>query len=153
MKKIISTLLLSLLFINCKDENVIYQEFQEFSEAHQWQKNENKTFEIEISKEANYDLNFKISHVYGFQFDNLPLTCIIEDSNGNKETIPFKLGMKDASGKDLGDCTGDICDLDFLVKSNINLKQGKYKVIFSHSFKFPYIPNIIGVGCSISNSK
>lgn len=153
MMKKLAFIFLTLLFVGCGDKNIVYNDFQKLPEDYQWKKNEDKIFDVEITKESNYDITFTLSHVYGFQFSDLPLICTIQDETGNKKSIPFKMIIKDSTGKDLGDCAGDICDVNQFVKSKLQLKKGKYKVVFSHSFNFPYIPNIIGVGCTITDTE
>jgi hypothetical protein len=56
------------------------------------------------------------------------------------------LVVKDATGKDIGDCTGDICDVYAPIQTNIKLQKGTYTIEVKSAFEGPYLPNILGVG-------
>ena len=52
---------------------------------------------------------------------------------GNSEIIPINLQIKNAKGKDIGDFSGNICDV-YQIITNIKLEKGNY--IFSLYLKF-----------------
>lgn len=151
--KIIFTFLLLFVLISC-DKSQVYNEFTLLPENHRWEKSEAKNYEFTISDDSKlYDLNFKFSHVYDYQFASVPINFVIENPSGEKEKFSIDLQIKDASGKELADCAGDICDLTFKVKEAVTLSKGTYKVTISTSFKGPYLPNVIGVGLSVKIAK
>ena len=110
-------------------------------------------FEFSIPDDSAYDMTLKLSHVYDYQFDNIPLQIIIVDPDGKQEEFPIDLKIKDASGNEIGECAGDVCDLNYTIKKNSNLLKGDYKVTVSHNFNGPYLPNILGIGLDIKRSK
>ena len=150
------TLLLLSLFtilISCSKQNQ-FSQFDTFGEENRWQKSDAKTFEFDITDDAQlYNLVFRFSHVYGYQFPTIPLNVIIESPDGKKEELKIDVLIKDNSGKDLGECAGDICDLNYKIEENIKLQKGKYKITFSHSFEGPYLPNVIGIGLNVESEK
>ncbi len=150
------TLLLLSLFtilISCSKQNQ-FSQFDTFGEENRWQKADAKTFEFDITDDAQlYNLVFRFSHVYGYQFASIPLNVVIESPDGKKEELKIDVSIKDDSGKDLGECAGDICDLNYKIEEKIKLQKGNYKITFSHSFEGPYLPNVIGIGLNVESVK
>jgi gliding motility-associated lipoprotein GldH len=148
-------LLLSLfvLLISCSKQSQ-FSQFDTFGEENRWTKSDAKTFEFDITDDSKlYNLVFRVSHVYGYQFASIPLTTVIESPDGKKEELKIDVPIKDDSGKDLGECAGDICDLNYKFQEKIKLQKGKYKITFSHSFEGPYLPNVIGIGLNVDSVK
>jgi gliding motility-associated lipoprotein GldH len=110
----------------------------------------NYEFNIEDDTKA-YDVTFEFSHVYDYQFDSVPIIFSIENPEGIKENFTIDLAIKDAVGKQLAECSGDICDLDFKIKEKAKLIKGKYKVTVANGFKGPYLPNVIGIGLKVTS--
>ncbi|WP_395044744.1 hypothetical protein [Flavobacterium sp.] len=151
--KILLSLSLLLLLVSC-NSNTIYSEFKNDFDSNRWLKADAKTFEFTIDEDAQlYDIIFDFSHVYDYQFSSIPINFIIESPNSLQEKFTIDLKIKDNSGKDIGDCSGDICDLKFKIKEKYKLEKGKYKVIISNNFKADYLPNVIGVGLDVEKLK
>lgn len=104
----------------------------------------------DISKSYNFILKF--SHVYDYQFSEVPLLISIQNPKGEIERIPISLQIKDKNKQDLGDCMVDYCDLNYTFKNNAPLEKGTYKISISHQFKGTYLPNIIAVGLEINQN-
>lgn len=154
MKK--KTLLLLSLFtvlISCSKQSQ-FSQFDTFGEENRWQKADAKTFEFDITDDTQlHNIVFRFSHVYGYQFASIPLNVVIESPDGKKEELKIDVPIKDDSGKDLGECAGDICDLNYKIEEKIKLQKGNYKITFSHSFEGPYLPNVIGIGLNVESVK
>ena len=149
-------LLLFLLFttlISCSKLSQ-FNQFETFGDENRWQKSDAKTFEFNITDDTQlYNLVFKFSHVYDYQFATVPVNFAIENPEGKKENLTIDLKIKDASGKQLAECSGDVCDLKYKIKEKTKLQKGKYKVTISHSFMGPYLPNVIGIGLDVDGVK
>ena len=153
MKKLLFLLSIFLFFtlISCFQSTSYSETSDDFLDNH-WLKNEAKTFDFAVKEtNGNYDLYLNLSHVYDFQFESIPLSLTLIDSNKKEQTINFDLKIKDKSGKDLGDCSGDICDLKQVIKQNMSLSKGDYKIIVKQNFKGKYLPNIIALGIELKN--
>lgn len=161
--KTLHLLLLFAILTSCSKHNE-YKEFVSFGEENRWQKSDIKTFEFDISDAKAFDVDvtddnqlynlvFKFSHVYDYQFATIPIQFSIESPDGNKETIAIDLALKDSNGKELAECAGDVCDLKYPIKEKIKLQKGLYKVTISHSFEGPYLPNVIGIGLNVESVK
>ncbi|MCF6129363.1 gliding motility lipoprotein GldH [Flavobacterium sp. AS60] len=161
--KILLLLSLFTILISCSKHNE-YSEFVDFGRENRWQKADAKTFEFDISdaKVFNvdvtddnqlYTMTLLFSHVYDYQFASIPINFSIENPSGETEKFSVDLAIKDSNGKELGECAGDICDLNYIIKEKTKLQKGIYKVTISHSFEGPYLPNVLGVGLSVEAVK
>ena len=141
------------LFVSC-DKSKLFSQFDTFGEDNRWQKSDAKVYEFTIDDDSQlYDLTFRFSHVYDYQFDSVPIAFSIENPKGEKENFNIDLAIKDSSGKQLAECAGDVCDLKFKIKEKMKLTKGTYKVTVSQSFNGPYLPNVIGIGLDVNGVK
>lgn len=145
-------LFLSLLFISvaCQKAKSTYSKFDTDFENNRWTTSDEKKYSFEITDDSkNYTIDLKFSHIYNCQYEKVPLRITISDPNGNVEQIPFVLKIKDASGKQLSDCTGDVCDVTVPFKENIRLSKGNYTLTITNTFTGAYLPNVLGVGLEV----
>ena len=141
------------LFVSC-DKSKLFSQFDTFGESNRWQKSDVKVYEFAVDDDSqSYDLSFRFSHVYDYQFDSVPINFTIENPNGEKENFSIDLAIKDSSGKEIAECAGDVCDLKFKMKEKIKLTKGNYKVTISQNFNGPYLPNVIGIGLDVNSVK
>ena len=70
---------------------------------------------------------------------------------GNSEIIPINLQIKNAKGKDIGDFSGNICDV-YQIITYIKLEKGNYIIQMKNTFSSAYLPNVLGVGVIIEKS-
>lgn len=150
MLKLKSLLLFSIvLFVSCYPKYV-FNDFNSDFESNRWNSNKEVTFEFDNAKDIDTcSVNLHVGHIYDFQFANVPIEVTIIFPDGSSETIDLNVKFKDESGKDLGECSGDICDLYTTVKENITLTKGKYKFVVKNKFSSPFLPNVLGVGILI----
>lgn len=150
------TLLLLSLFailISCSKQN-LFSRFDTFGEENRWQKSDAKVYDFTIDDDSQlYNVVFRFSHVYDYQFPSVPLNVLIESPDGKTEELKIDVPIKDDSGKDLGECAGDVCDLKYTIEEKTKLQKGIYKITISHSFEGPYLPNVIGIGLNVENVK
>lgn len=149
--KFLLFIILPLLF-SCADNH--FRQFEILPEDQRWLASDEKTFEFEIENDAQlYNLVFQFSHVYGYQFASIPLNVTVLSPDGKTENLDIDLKIADDSGKQLADCSGDVCDLSYKIKEKTKLQKGNYKITVSHKFKGPYLPNVIGIGLAVENVK
>lgn len=143
---------LFLMMTSCNNSSV-YNEGYDFPK-NQWEKKSSNTFVFTIDDDASlYDVTFILSHVYDYQFPSAPLSFKWSKPDGTSEIIPVDFKFKDENGKELGDCSGDICDLKHLLASKAKLLKGEHQITVTHSFHFDYLPNIIHIGLDVSKAK
>lgn len=152
-KHILFSILLFVLFASC-NKSSIYNQFDEGFSENRWQEKDSKTYDFANDDETKlYNIIFRFSHVYDYQFNSIPINFTIINPKGETQNKVIDLQIKDASGKELAECSGDFCDLNYKLEENVKLQKGNYKVIVSHSFKGPYLPNVLGVGLKVVEVK
>lgn len=152
----IKTLLLlsfTALLVSCNKAD-IYSKFDEDFAHNRWEQTDVKTYEFTIADDTkSYDLIFRLSYVYDYQFPSIPLDFTITDPSGKEEKFSLNLQIKDSNGKEIGDCIGDLCDLHHTIREKAKLAKGNYKLTVSNSFHGAYLPNIMGVGLDVATAK
>lgn len=132
----------------------VYNQFDDGFAENRWQAKDAKTYDFTIDDDTKlYNITFRFSHVYDYQFNSIPINFTIINPNGETQNKQIDLQIKDASGKELAECSGDFCDLNYKLEEKIKLQKGNYKVIVSHSFNGPYLPNVLGVGLKVEEDK
>jgi len=117
-------------------------------------KSDSKIFEFTIDDDTKlYDVTFEFSHIYDYQFASVPIKIDVKNPSGEEEFHNIDFNIKDSKGKPLADCGGDICDMSMNVIEKTKLLKGKYQIKVGHDFNGPYLPNVIGVGIKVTQSK
>lgn len=143
--------LLAALCLSCNNKSEIFDRFDRDFDENRWNPTDAKTYEFRVADDTKpYDIVCCFSHVYGYQFSSVPLLFTITDPGGKVTQKPIDLQLKDAAGKELGDCSGDYCDLDYTLQRGQKLQKGTYKISVSHTFEGPYLPNVLGVGLRVT---
>lgn len=148
-------ILFALVFIltSC-NKNEVYNEFNRNFTDNRWESKDVKSFEFEnMQSEGVCELKLHFGHISGFQFKEVPLAVEITTPEGKVETLSVVMKLIDESGNDIGDCTGDICDVFQTIKTFDTLEKGKYKVAVKSEFTGPYLPNALGFGILIERKK
>lgn len=142
------------LVVTSCNKNEVYDEFNRDFTDNRWESKDVKSFEFEnMQSEGVCELKLHFGHIRGFQFKEVPLEVEITTPDGKVETLPVAMKLIDESGKDIGDCSGDICDVFQTIKTFETLEKGKYKVAIKSDFSGPYLPNALGVGILIERKK
>ena len=142
------------LVVTSCNKNEVYDEFNRDFTDNRWESKDVKSFEFEnMQSEGVCELKLHFGHIRGFQFKEVPLEVEITTPDGKVETLPVAMKLIDESGKDIGDCSGDICDVFQTIKTFETLDKGKYKVAIKSEFSGPYLPNALGVGILIERKK
>lgn len=139
--------------ISCS-EKTEYSKFIRLPENHRWLKTDTKLFEFTIVDESKlYDVTFEFSHVADYQFTSIPIKIDVKNPSGEEEFHNIDFNIVDKNGKPLADCGGDICDMSMKIIEKTKLLKGKYQIKIGHSFKGEYLPNVIGIGVKVTESK
>ena len=153
MKTKLILIALVFVFLSC-NKNKVYDDFDSSFDNNRWDASDVRVFEFENKQsEVVCDVKLHFGHISGFQFKQVPLEVEIKVPDGEMEMLPVTIKLIDDSGKDLGDCSGDICDVFQTIKTFQNLEKGKYKVTVKSKFEGPYLPNVLGVGIVIEKQK
>jgi gliding motility-associated lipoprotein GldH len=143
MKKIIFLMLSFASLISCTKKEV-FSEFEKDLPENRWNEKDMKTYDFEISDATkDYNLFFKISHVFGSEMSAFPIDLKITQPDGSILLKIIEVNLENT------DCLGDICDSKINIVENFKFMQGKYKIEMSPKSKFGFVPNIIGIGLSV----
>lgn len=141
------------ILISC-NKNQVYEEFNRDFTDNRWEDKDVKSFEFENKQsEGVCDMKLHFGHISGFQFKEVPLEVEIFTPEGKVEVLPIVLKLKDESGNDIGDCSGDICDVFQTIKTFEKLEIGVYKIRVKSRFSGEYLPNVLGVGIIVEKQK
>lgn len=151
MKKIIPFIAF-LVILSCNKDNVFHKFDKDF-ESNRWSKLDIKKYDFEISEANKYDVILEFSHIYDYDMKTIPLVIKIQSPDGTQTTEKLDLSIKDKFGKHLADCSGDICDLKYVLKSNYDLSKGSFSISISNTSKFGFLPNVLGIGLKVKKSK
>lgn len=153
MKTKLILIALVFVFLSC-NKNKVYDDFDSSFDNNRWDASDVRVFEFENKQsEGVCDVKLHFGHISGFQFKQVPLEVEITAPDGKTEMLPVTLKLIDNSGKDIGDCSGDICDVFQTIKTFDTLEKGKYKISIKSKFDGPYLPNALGVGILIERKK
>lgn len=151
MKKIM--LFVAFMFLVSCNKNQIYHKFDKNFESNRWNESDVKLYDFTISEENSYDVIIEFSHIYDYDMASIPLVVKMKFPNKKEFIENLNLPIKDESGKQLADCSGDICDFYYTFKSSQNLPKGDYSISVAHKSKFGFLPNVLGVGLTVDISK
>lgn len=151
MKRTLLLFAASLLLASCT--KTVYKEYNTDLVGNRWQKNDVKTFNFTLDESGVYDIAVDFSHVYGTQFPSLPLKVVLVKPDQSRETVDYLMQLRDSEGTELGDCTGDYCDLREPVFIKKELKAGNYQVSVAHAFDYEFVPNVLGIGIRVTASE
>lgn len=139
---------------SCVKTNSVYSKFQRNFENNRWMSNDLRVFEFNIDDEnVLYNIEFQFGHIYDYELSKVPVEITILGPDEKVEIINLNLRIKDKSDKDIGQCTGDICDVHQVFKYNVPLKKGSYIVKVRNKSELPYLPNVLGIGLCVEISK
>lgn len=152
-KKIIFTLIVLMAF-SCQDSSTI-RLTHKLDAPHRWFSKQEMNFDFSLETDASYSFTILVSHIYDYNFDEIPVEFILIKPNDNKpEKINVTLRLKDNNGKIVSDCLGDICDFKEVITTEMKLKKGNYKAIIKQKMSgFPYLPNIYSTGIMVEKIK
>lgn len=146
MKKILFVFA-ALLLISC-DGKTVYSESGDVPE-NRWQKADIKTYEFDLEEAATpYEIEVLFSYVYGSQVKPLPLIAEITYPDGQMRSSEFNLEFK-VDGNDLGDCSGDFCDISQQIPVKEALVPGHYKFRLMQNSSEPFVPNVLNLGIRV----
>jgi gliding motility-associated lipoprotein GldH len=133
--------------------NHIYKEYDKQSFPNYiWKSGQKIVFTPRIEDVTkSYKLILGIRHLYGFQLNSLAVNLRSISPSGKETSNTFTLSIKDSENKYLGDCAGDICDLETVVINSIKFEEtGTYKFIVTHNLSGKSLPGVMEFGLIIN---
>ncbi len=95
-----------------------------------------------------------IRHHYGLNVEKFGVQVLVTSPSGKEERLALAVVVKDPSGERIGDCMGDICDLETAIADDYKFAEaGTYTVSVSHTEHGYQIPGIMEVGLIIDEKE
>ena len=145
---VISFLSLFLMVTSCH----FYKEYDKKSfPTYSWNDEQEVLFTPKIENTSkHYQIVLGIRHHYGLQSNGFGVKIKIVAPSGKERTSSYDIKIRDGVNKPIGECAGDICDLDTLILNDYEFEEaGEYTVLVSHNEKGSRITGIMEVGLII----
>ena len=152
INKLLYLSLICMLLFSC-DSKTVYKKFSNNFSDNRWPKTDVLTYKFTIDEPGMYDILIDYSHVYDTPLTGIPLHVSVEQSGNVLWEEPVAIIIRDEDGNQIGDCTGDYCDVRQVISENKTLLPGEYKVHLRNEFNFDYLPNILGIGIRVARSE
>jgi gliding motility-associated lipoprotein GldH len=151
MKAKIIAMLAILFTLNSCDKSKVYSGFDKDFPDNRWMKSDVRIYNFSIEEKGRYVIDFDFSHIYDYQFETVPITTDLLFPAGIHAFNKVNLQIK-SDGKEVGDCSGDYCDLSATIYPAHTYEPGKYSLKVSHRFQGEYLPNVLGIGITVKRT-
>ena len=136
------------------DSSRVYEQNTEIPD-YIWDKDNPIYFDVDIKDTVNlHNVYVNIRNAGGYGYSNIYLYLDTKYPNNTISRDTIECILADATGKWLGDGSGDIWDNQILFKKNVRFKQmGVYKFRYEQAMRMPKLPMIMDVGLRIEKSQ
>ena len=140
------------VFASC-DSKRVYEENTEIKD-YIWNKNQPIFFTVDVKDTVNpHNVYINVRNASGYQYSNIFIFMDTKYPDGKTSRDTIECILADASGKWLGDGSGDIWDNQILFKKNVRFKQmGKYIFKYEQAMRNAQLPMIMDMGLRIEKS-
>lgn len=140
------------LFLVSCDKTKIYEKYQSIPNA-VWNTNEPVKFDFEIkdtNQYCNLLINIRCSDNYPYR--NLYMFMKTTRPDGVRAIDTLEFYLLDIKGKPLGDCSGDVCNNQFMIDQGFRFPQpGKYEFELQQAMRTEdgTLPMVMDVGLRV----
>ena len=142
------------LVLSSCDSSRVYEQNTEIPD-YIWDKDNPVYFDVDIKDTVSFhNVYVNIRNAGGYGYSNIYLYLDTKYPNNTISRDTIECILADATGKWLGDGSGDIWDNQILFKKNVRFKQmGVYKFRYEQAMRMPKLPMIMDVGLRIEKSQ
>ena len=153
MKKLILTLVLFTAVFSSCDPGKIYEKHID-NERITWNRFDVKTFRVDIKDiSSSYDFYVAIRHLTDVPLKYITIKSIIYTPSGETRMMEHKIMLKDDEGKLLGKGMGDLWDIVYLAREDLQFSEpGTCTVEISSTMMQTNLPGIMQVGLIVKKS-
>ena len=148
MKTVRSTLILTILLalVAC-NPNRIFESYNNDFHNYRWDKDIPIRFLVNVDDTiSEHQVSVALRHVYGYQFQTMKIYVDVKPPSGKAVTKSYDLQVLNSDGY-IGDCSGDICDLEVLLEDHVRfVEPGLWRFIIHCDMDLPYVPNVMSFG-------
>ena len=150
MKNYLLLVLIIFLSACSKEEPGVFKK-NDF-ENNRWYKTQSLNLIYNNEEPKSIDLDFSLGYVYGSQFAEIPLEVYITNPLHQIDKIPVIIYLFDKNRNELGNCLGDLCDINQKILQNYNFSEpGKYKIQVLNTFSYEFLPNVNSIELKINH--
>ena len=150
--KYIIPLALILFFSSC-DETRVFEKDIDFKSS-EWLAEDIIEFEVEINDVEAKNIYLNLRHSFEFGWRNAWVNLAIKFPNDSIYQLPVNIPLSQPDGQWYGNCTGSICNRQFLVEelSNYTFPQtGIYHFSLSQEMREDPLLQVLSAGIRIEN--
>lgn len=153
MNRIILVSIISLLLLTSCGNKVVYREYHKMENI-SWNRFDIQNFEVPVEKGDVLDFYLSIRHHPDFPYDKMWVNITFYTPEGTTRSRDYEFDLKDENGKWLGDCMGELCDIDLPLHKELAFNQsGICRVRVENKYPKYETPGIIEVGLVVKRSK
>lgn len=146
---VIFGIVLILILHSCSN---IYNEHQKIKDL-KWNRNDIKTFEVDIENDGEYDLFFAMRHTIGYPFTTIKINIEYINPKTYKSFIKTaEFPVTDENGKYIGDVSGQLWDIESSFAEKMFLKKGKHIFKVSHAMNYNPVILLVDIGLVVKKS-
>lgn len=137
------------------DRNKVFEENRDMPN-YVWEADNTLLFETEIKDtDLLYNLLVNIRHSGLYKFSNIWLKVKLRDEDSTHLIDErFEILLAEKSGKWLGDCSGDICDLQATFRAKYQFNEaGTYTIVLQQIMRQEALPAIMSAGFRIEKAE
>jgi gliding motility-associated lipoprotein GldH len=145
-------LFFSLVILTASSCSSIFREYNKESFTNYvWNKADEIVFHPQITDiKRSYNLILGIRYIYGLPLDSIGINIKSISPSGKEVMKLYSFKIKDKQNKYIGDCSGDMCDLEAMVEEFIKFEEaGNYKFIVTNTNPVESISGIMELGLII----
>ncbi len=152
--KLLYITFLLLFFVSC-DRNKIYEKYQSIPNG-VWNTKEPVKFDFEVkdtNELCNLLINIRCSENYPYR--NLYMFMKTTRPDGTRSIDTLEFYLLDVKGKPLGNCSGDVCNNQFMIDHHFKFPQpGKYEFELKQSMRTDdgNLPMVLDVGMRLEKA-
>ena len=139
-------LLVAVVFVSC-NENRVFEQHVDPPGHLQWERKDEIKIDVEIiDTTIKYDQTIAFRHATGYAFT--ACTLVVKETSPSGELREEQLIIETANSQGyLGDCSGDICDVEYLWQASRKFSEtGNYQYHISHAMSDDLIHMVMEVG-------
>lgn len=140
-------------FLHACDEHRVFEENQDFK-SQEWISSDTIEFSTLIEDSGSKNLYINVRHRFNFNWRNVWLNLAITFPNDSLYITPINIPLSQPDGQWFGDCSGDICALQFPLSAYSNYTfpdTGNYTFNISHDMREDPLLNVMSIGMRIEN--
>jgi gliding motility-associated lipoprotein GldH len=146
-------LLTAMLGFSSCDEQRVYETNIDIKGNH-WEEKDTLSHTFEIKDNLPKNLYINVRHQFDFAWRNMWLQVALKFPNDSIYSFPVNIAMSQPDGQWFGDCSGDVCLLQFPLADYTNYAfqdTGKYTLIMAHEMRENPLASVMSMGLRVEN--